>query len=57
MAFGFWTWKQHFYPNNKIVGLSELRAVSYIRWNVVQVMKFNSDRAENIVGKEENADY
>ena len=44
-------------PNNEISNLSRLKAFADYRMNVVQMMNYVFDRAENIVGKGENAGY
>ena len=44
-------------PNNKILDQSKLKAFADDKITVTQKMKFAWRRVENIVGKEENADY
>ena len=44
-------------PNGKILDYSKLKAIADNKLNVYQKLKFVLGRVENIVGKEENADY
>ena len=44
-------------PNNKILDQSKLKAFAYDKMNVAKIMFYVFDRAENIVGKGENAGY
>ena len=43
--------------NNKILDVTEFKALADDRINVAQMMISVSDRVENILGKEENAGY
>ena len=42
-------------PNNEILALTKLKAIADDKFNVAQIVISFFDRAENIVGKEENA--
>ena len=44
-------------PDNKILGLPKLKAFADSKLNATQNVKVVFHRIENIVGKEENADY
>ena len=44
-------------PNNKILDLSKLKAFADDKNKVIEKLKFDMGRVENLVGKEENAGY
>ena len=44
-------------PNDKILDLFKLKAFAEDKMNVAKLMIHGLDRAENIVGKEENPGY
>ena len=49
--------KGYLLPNDKILGLTKLKAFAYNKFNVAKVMISLCNSLENIVDKEENAGY
>ena len=47
----------NYFPNDKILDLSKLKAFADNKINVTEIFKFLLERVENIVGKGENAGY
>ena len=52
-----WALSSNFLPNDKILGLSKLKALTDNKFNIVKMMISVFDRVENIVEKGENAGY